>query len=249
MWQAGEGKQERGKLMEGDKYTCADCVHLPDSVFESFCEADKLISQQLKHNKKCFSFELYKEGMPKKRSPAKEDQWHFDCMTQGIYRGKRLDNWEWVVGKDHSCYGTYFIECEDLFEHKAGSFAIDRNSFSPFTGKKIGGVRLFFGDIVETKGKMRLLYKLFDRRYLSYLDLETRLELKMEDELPSDMKIVGNKWDNPELLRVKPLHKSPKEKLLNEVIHRLYMNCVDTNTNTLLWEGVKEEFEKIKGGG
>lgn len=132
-------------------------------------------------------------------------------MNRGIeFRGKRLDNDKWMYGDlmhDNlgGCY-VYPIDAENLYvENK-----VDPDTVGQFTGmtdKK--GVKIFEGDIVRWD-KDQKLYVVEFRGGMFYASVEPcnphiyggfPLWFLCEEE--HHCKIVGNRYDNPELLVAK----------------------------------------------
>lgn len=131
-------------------------------------------------------------------------------MREIIFRGKRLDNGEWVYGdyfKNHHGWTgimeqTREARCHDVDPATVGQYTglTDRN------GKKI-----FEGDIIQTpkygvdngsgqnySGKDKFVVEYADGTYT----LENRLRrFCLRPDI--DAVVCGNRWDNPELLEVK----------------------------------------------
>ena len=136
-----------------------------------------------------------------------------------LFRGKRNDNGEWIIGGYYhgEVYNLdeidihYIIPCCDLYDEDLELVEVIPETVGQFTGlKDKNGVRVFEGDILSAH---------FDE---SYPDDETLLlvgnngyafTLKEEDSDPemidnSDMRffdeifvVIGNVHDNPELLK------------------------------------------------
>ena len=138
-----------------------------------------------------------------------------------LFRGKRIDNGEWVEGSivhQTDLYGTkvdrYFIidgtETEDydigpayeVIPETVGEY-IERNDKN---GKKI-----FNNDIVKTKyGRLCVVYRLLSPTYNAYdlrcIETTTNISHKAPDKFDiwwsENLEVIGNVHDNPELLEV-----------------------------------------------
>ena len=127
-------------------------------------------------------------------------------MREILFRGKRTDNGEWVKG---------YLYITHIGAHEIGSYDeeinIERFTFDvipetvgQFTGlTDKNGKRIFEGDIVEhvSDGEQAVISWLkysacfglsFDGWCCGFDDYD--------DNLPSDFKVIGNIYDNPELL-------------------------------------------------
>lgn len=147
-----------------------------------------------------------------------------------IFRGKRLDNGEWVEG----CLAAYDLIAPDYPEDTlnatgeyygqtpyVGFIAVDPDTIGQFTGLcDKNGKKIFEGDIIEAdNGHISAIVKVeygsyrpdmfFDlyRNAFGYVPSQNLygyyLESKNEQMLVVDspyMEVIGNKWDNPELL-------------------------------------------------
>lgn len=120
-------------------------------------------------------------------------------MREILFRGKRVDNGEWVEG--------------DLI-HLPNGIAILANGYAYIDTETIGqyigltdknGNKIFEGDIVEYNGTIHEVD--FETRcYTAYFGIKiSHIETwQFCLEVPSKlMKIIGNIYDNPELLEVK----------------------------------------------
>lgn len=141
-------------------------------------------------------------------------------MTRKIlFRGKRLDTGEWVYGDlQHDYDGE--PRCISDF---CGANPIDPSTVGQYTGLTANGKKIFEGDIIESdNGHISAIMKVeygsyrpdmfFDlyRNEFGYVPSQNLygyyLENKNEQMLVVDsphMEVIGNKWDNPELLEGK----------------------------------------------
>ena len=134
-------------------------------------------------------------------------------MREILFRGKRIDNGEWIEGyyaaepytKSTYNYG-YILENEkDLYAKKA--YLVDSRTVGQFTGLTDKNVRkIFEGDIVKyTSGSECFYHKVVfeTRNFCCYFgivisDIET-WGFGMEVP-PSMFEVIGNIHDNPELI-------------------------------------------------
>lgn len=129
-------------------------------------------------------------------------------MREHLYQGKRIDNGEWVEGsyvRAHKWFG----------DGKAGHFIydiygenrvlVDPETVREFTGRRDkNGKRIFEGDILQDDNRKILIC--FHEGNFCYIDLEDDVQQPMSISdcdfglcVECDI-IIGNKWDNPELL-------------------------------------------------
>ena len=119
-----------------------------------------------------------------------------------MVRGKRLDNGEWVHGycvqftrktKENYIYtGKYS-------DYNAIRFEVDGKTISMFCGlRDKNDKRIFEGDFVTYGGKyiFEIVYCDFQWQFKHSGKFMHRLEKEDDRKL----EVIGNKWDNPELL-------------------------------------------------
>ena len=129
-------------------------------------------------------------------------------MREILFRGKRLDNGEWVngaylhvnVGRDYICPGTVWIGTLQPCKHDVDSATIGQ--YTGLTDKN--GKRIFEGDILDhhVQGKI-----LVNRGVVNWDERNGRWAHKLNTmnpcfymHNPAAFEIIGNIHDNPELL-------------------------------------------------
>lgn len=127
-------------------------------------------------------------------------------MREILFRGKRVDNGEWTYGyycpKPYShfpCEATIFPS--ETIDRDWHGERVDPDTVGRFTGlTDRNGVKIFEGDIVLHKGECGLVgysydYGMFevdfDYCFASFIDISA-----------SNREVIGNIYDNPELLEV-----------------------------------------------
>ena len=122
-----------------------------------------------------------------------------------LFRGKRTDNDEWVYGcllvyADGSC----FI-CREYRPCKFNKLLVDPATIGQYTGAEIRDAKIFEGDIIRRYDGRSFevlwsaLYVQWEAHHIGSFgswNLKTVLS-------KGPCEIVGNIWDNPELLEVK----------------------------------------------
>lgn len=126
-------------------------------------------------------------------------------MREIKFRGKRLDNGEWLYGSLVILNGRYFI-FDDANRHE-----VDPTTVGEFTGlKDKNGKEIYEGDVIRSPlsedktrphrifyhtGNAAFMGALVDRKELCYLRLDQDWIYKFGKE------VIGNIHDNPELLK------------------------------------------------
>ena len=140
-------------------------------------------------------------------------------MREILFRGKRVDNGEWVVGYYTKGFRYpnetqlldmiyAFIKNGNAFEFEC--FAVDTYTVGQYTGLcDKNGTKIFEGDVVEFNNMENEPYSkdnficreivVYDNLSACYRPTETvPSDFVLED---TDIKVIGNIYDNPELLR------------------------------------------------
>ena len=128
-----------------------------------------------------------------------------------LYRGKRIDNGEWVVGHFYEFMGKSYI-FEPPFTSKALTYEVEPSTICQCTGLKDKNDKLIFeNDIVsywdsystenglaeaDCIGKV-----VWDDETISF-QVTNRLSAESWEVLDDECSVVGNAIDNPELLEV-----------------------------------------------
>lgn len=132
-------------------------------------------------------------------------------MREILFRGKRLDNGEWVYGgivHQTDGYGKKIdeyriIDGTDTEDNDIGySYAVDPATVGQYTGlTDKNGVKIFEGDIVEfvdigDKYIGKVVFRKEDSGFVVRWNIVS-VNMWMIEEV----KVIGNIYDNPELLK------------------------------------------------
>ena len=136
-------------------------------------------------------------------------------MREILFRGKRLDNGEWVEGY-YSPVNLSLAGNMGHFINEGGFRAIevDPETVSEFTGlRDRNGKRIFEGDIINYEDGDPSDYEYHDGTIMNVGEIifcdgkfcfTNAVSVTMDDLLCEnnmlDCEVIGNKWDNPELL-------------------------------------------------
>lgn len=128
-------------------------------------------------------------------------------MREILFRGKRVDNGEWVEGfyvrlngKEHRIYTGYAeTDCGDYYPDW---WQVDPETVGQYTGlKDTNGKRIFEGDIVRNRDcTMIVVWYYFHAAFM----LVFRVDGDYFETISNShiyLKIIGNIHDNPEILK------------------------------------------------
>lgn len=128
-------------------------------------------------------------------------------MREILFRGKRVDNGEWFFGNlDLRQFGGSFYACiiHQLSMWKTTKFEVIPETVGQYTGltdKK--GKKIFEGDILDyclSWRKVKLYGRVgFSQTHVGYFLYDKNFEMMPGIEDCATMKVVGNKFDTPEL--------------------------------------------------
>lgn len=127
-------------------------------------------------------------------------------MREIKFRGKRLDNGEWVYGYAAKfAHGTVPVILEDSEENGIDSRKVISDTVGQFTGRHdTNGNEIYEGDIVVIGGVIKG-YVRYNARYWRY-EIAAEDEPLENERIPSGRPeecwmVIGNIHDNPELLK------------------------------------------------
>lgn len=137
-------------------------------------------------------------------------------MREILFRGKRVDNGEWVEGFLFKYNGEYCIqlegiECDDYGLYPRCYAEVIPETIGQFTGLTANGKKIFEGDICRfrewSKGDMCWIGKVHYEHQQFVIsgnpnkECESEFLLVMSRFIPENIEIIGNIHDNPELLK------------------------------------------------
>lgn len=122
-----------------------------------------------------------------------------DIMREILFRGKRVDNGEWVYGvpaKDQqgeTVIVESLFECDEYNCRGANCFYVDDATVGQYTGLTANGKKIFEGDVIidnyfkllPNKPHVATFYETYRYGVIENLEFE----------------VIGNIHDNPELLK------------------------------------------------
>lgn len=125
-------------------------------------------------------------------------------MREILFRGKHIDNGEWVQGYP-CCYGWTGKEKDSIIPYYASALytaEIDPETVGQYTGlTDTNGNKIFEGDIVwnsydEDYGKVE-----WDNDMAKFIITFPTFTVDFGNVYGEELEIVGNVYDNPELLK------------------------------------------------
>ena len=128
-------------------------------------------------------------------------------MREILFRGKRVDNGEWFFGNlDLRQFGGSFYACiiHQLSMWKTTKFEVIPETVGQYTGlTDKNGKKIFEGDILDcclSWRKVKLYGRVgFSQKHVGYFLYDKNFEMMPGIEDCATMKVVGNKFDTPEL--------------------------------------------------
>ncbi len=128
-------------------------------------------------------------------------------MREILFRGKRVDNGEWVEGSlivldDGECrIATSCLQGYDDNLLDVCAYKVDPATVGQYTGlTDKNGKRIFEGDIVEYEDEYgKIVYSVHEARFMIYFDTWCT---DFDHIYGSEVEVIGNIHDNPELLEV-----------------------------------------------
>lgn len=143
-------------------------------------------------------------------------------MREILFRGKRIDNGEWVYGyyarkgadkesfRHYICVSTFIPDYQSNYTYPfyLYDYEVDPITVGQYTGLTANGKKIFEGDIVEFYTSLKKYYaKVYYKKGMWSLYIKgfnDRYMLSVVVENDYSVKVVGNIHDNPELLEDKP---------------------------------------------
>lgn len=135
-------------------------------------------------------------------------------MREILFRGKRIDNGEWVYGDLIQLHNQRNF----IINNKFGACIDDKGNFinteSPFvcevipetigqhTGLTANGTKIFEGDIVSISDELKGIYTcVWEEHNFEYEFDNKTMSFSLACVHSNDIKVIGNIHDNPELLK------------------------------------------------
>lgn len=123
-------------------------------------------------------------------------------MREILFRGKRIDNGEWILGGYAKCNNRHYILPDiDLIrgEWVFKNIEVIPETVGQYTGlTDKNGKKIFEGDIVKNSRDVGLLYYKEKNSAFTVKGWEYGYWLWHDKE---DIEVIGNIYDNPELLQ------------------------------------------------
>ena len=129
-------------------------------------------------------------------------------MREILFRGKRLDNGEWVEGYFVNLWLIHYQKHQPIItDNNAVSYDVDPSTVSQYTGlTDKNGKKIFEGDIVKTdkfsEPNKQYIIK-YDLQFGAFISQDRyNLYFVTFDGDSGEFEVIGNIHDNPELLEV-----------------------------------------------
>ena len=129
-------------------------------------------------------------------------------MREILFRGKRLDNGEWVEGYFVNLWLIHYQKHQPIItDNNAVSYDVDPSTVSQYTGlTDKNGKKIFEGDIVKTdkfsEPNKQYIIK-YDLQFGAFIGQDRyNLYFVTFDGDSGEFEVIGNIHDNPELLEV-----------------------------------------------
>ena len=143
-------------------------------------------------------------------------------MREILFRGKRVDNGEWVHGRGYYVWGNinYILDekTPTLYADDVFWIAVDPKTVGQYTGiKDINGKKIFEGDIILyswLSGEKTLCFIAYDIEYANFFNVLIATECKNFSIGAhfSNGEVVGHIYDKPELLALHEKSAETSEK-------------------------------------
>lgn len=129
-------------------------------------------------------------------------------MREILFRGKRIDNGEWVYGNLNygtieikSIKGSYYISDFDVNPWDKKFYPVIPESVGQYTGlTDKNGKKIFEGDIIFDPELKENHIVMFDEGGFCTEEMFLQFYLCFDE---MEVEVIGNIYDNPELLEVK----------------------------------------------
>lgn len=122
-------------------------------------------------------------------------------MREILFRGKRLDNGEWVEGDlVHSVY-KIGDTCVGTYGSSLGMHQVDPSTVGQYTGLlDKNGERIFEGDILLVDGEDGYFKLEFEEDTAQFVMQGDMLVVDFDNFWSYEVEVIGTVHDNPELL-------------------------------------------------
>lgn len=130
-------------------------------------------------------------------------------MREILFRGKSVDNGEWLHGHYVHQYGADMIYLPDGVDREYGFdyYHVDKETVGQYTGlTDKNGNKIFEGDILEFSDRLvevswHAHLGCWDSNFLKFTNIENGRDDMSPCRWEYRAKVIGNIHDNPELLK------------------------------------------------